>query len=420
MRILWLCNVVPGAVYLSQGLWSKSGMWLDQVVSGIQQKNEITLRMLCRNTAESEGEVCERISYRCFSEPVPYRYYPELEKLFSKEIENFHPDVIHIWGTEYGHSLAMMNAAEKLGVNNRAVISIQGLCSVIAQHYCDGIPAWAKFGCSLRDFLRWDNLYLQQKKFYRRGKMEIQALQKTSHVIGRTHWDRACTEKYNPKCRYHFCNETLREAFFYGGWAYGNCTPYRIFVSGCSYPIKGFHILLKAMCRVLKDYPQTTITVTGNDFRTHGKNRLYAQSYQLYLEHLTKKYGLQDRITFLGTLTEYGMREGMENANVFVLPSLIENSPNSLGEAMLLGTPCVAADVGGVTTMLHAPEEGLIFPAGDADALAQSIMEVFSRGAEATSMGHQASLHAHKTHDPAVNLQTLLDIYDTIASGCEE
>lgn len=419
MRILWLCNVVPGAVFEAQGSPGKSGMWLDQVLSGLRGMPEITLHMLCRHTSRFQGELEENLTYCTFREDLPQRYYSELEDVFARELQSFRPDVIHIWGTEYGHSLAMMCAAEKLGMASKAVISIQGLCSVLAKHYCDGVPALVKYAFSFRDFLRLDNLYFQQKKFIRRGEMEIQALQKANHVIGRTPWDEHWTAVYQPRRQYHFCNETLREPFFTGSWSFDGCTPCRIFASSCSYPIKGFHILLKAVRLVLKHYPETTVSVTGGSFIPRGKGWLYTQAYQLYLSFLVKKYGLQGKITFLGSLTAQKMKAAMLDANVFVLPSVMENSPNSLGEAMLLGTPCVASEVGGVAAMLQSPEEGLTFPSGDAQALAVRIEQIFAMDADAAAMGRRASEHAGKTHNPAENLRNLIEIYGRIAA-CEE
>ena len=58
------------------------------------------------------------------------------------------------------------------------------------------------------------------------------------------------------------------------------------------------------------------------------------------------------------------MRQAYLEADVFLLPSQSENSPNSLGEAMLLGLPCVASNAGGIPDMLADGQEGLLY--GDA------------------------------------------------------
>ena len=105
------------------------------------------------------------------------------------------------------------------------------------------------------------------------------------------------------------------------------------------------------------------------------------------------------------------MKAAFLEANVFVLPSTIENSPNSMGEAMLLGVPCVAADVGGVSALLKDGEEGSIYPAGQPRQLADSICRVFAMEVGAERMGAAARVHALQTHDPEKNLKDLLEIY---------
>ena len=127
---------------------------------------------------------------------------------------------------------------------------------------------------------------------------------------------------------------------------------------------------------------------------------------------------MEDRIFFLGKLTPEGMKEEYLRANVFTLPSTVDNSPNSLGEAMLLGTPCVAADVGGVSSMLSHGREGFLYPSADPCMLAEDICRVFAMEAEAEEMGAAARIRAQATHDPAKNLEDLLDIY-RLLSGKE-
>lgn len=81
---------------------------------------------------------------------------------------------------------------------------------------------------------------------------------------------------------------------------------------------------------------------------------------------------------------------------------------------MLLGVPCVAADVGGVRDLMAA-EEGRIYPSGDTAALAAHIKAVFALEDKAAEMGRAASVHARKTHDPEKNLQDLMKIYEELA-----
>lgn len=413
MKLLWLCNMVPGAVKKAMTGKEGNGLWVDHVLQDLRRQEDLTIHIMCPGSGQASGEVDGSCSYSTFQTKAPYDYLPEVEAQFRQELNAFRPDVIHIWGTEYAHTLAMVNAAEKEGFLECLVVSIQGLCSVYAGHYAEGVPYSVVRSATLRDILRRDNILQQQAKFARRGELEVQALKKVCHVIGRTAWDKACTEQINPRAEYHFCNETLRRPFFEHGWQENACKKHSVFASSCVYPVKGFHYLLEAFAQVLKTYPDAIIAVPGRSFLK--TDALHRSSYQKYLAKLTRRYGLEDKIEFLGSLSAEGMKDAYLNANVFVLPSTIENSPNSLGEAMLLGVPCVAADVGGVTTMMKHNEEGFIYQSTAPYMLAHYIETVFAMGADAAAMGQAARSHALKTHDPEANLRDLLNIYEKIA-----
>lgn len=412
MRLLWLCNVKPGKVREAlDGQAQAGGLWVDSVLAGLRREGE-TIHILCPG-GENRGRLDEHISYVTFREGLPYVYLPELEQLFTEEIRTFRPDVIHIWGTEYGHSLAMMNAAETCGMLSHTAVSIQGLCSVIAGHYTEGIPHRIQGGYTFRDFVRRDNILQQQKKFSLRGELEVKVLERTRHIIGRTDWDRACTSAVNPQAEYHFCNETLREPFYTDQWRYGTCRKHRIFAGSCEYPVKGFHYLLEAFAQVSKAYPDAELAVPGKSFLE--ASRLRRTRYQKYLGELARRYGLEDRIEFLGSLSGEEMKQAYLSANVFVLPSTVENSPNSLGEAMLLGMPCVAADVGGVTNLMAGKTEGFLYPSTAPYMLAYWIRQVFQMEEKAEAMGLAARERAAVTHDPQGNLTALMEIYRALA-----
>ncbi len=411
MKLLWLCNNAPGQVRsVIQGRPASAVNWVDHVLDGLQSRG-ITVRILFRGTG-GERELPFGGSFRSFPEELPYIYRPELEELFRQEIRSFDPDVIHSWGVEYDHALAMVNAAEKEGRIPHLVASIQGLCHFLADHYTDGLPERVVNSTTFRDFLRKDNIARQQEKFRLRGQLETQAIGKLQHVIGRTGWDREKTALLHPGIAYHFCNETLRQPFYEGQWRYDVCQKHRIFASSCSYPIKGFHYLLEAFARVKAVYPDATLAVTGRSFLSGGwKQALRRGSYEAHLAKVARRHGLEASLVFLGSLSADDMKQAYLDANVFVLPSTMENSPNSLGEAMLLGVPCVAADVGGVRDLM-GEDEGRIYESGDVDALTSHILELFALADAAD--GSAARDHASRTHDPEKNLDALLAIYDEI------
>ena len=412
MKLLWLCNMVPGAVKKAMTGKDGNGLWTDHVLQDLRRQEDLTIRILCPDSSLASGSVDARCSYAAFATKLPYQYLPETEEMFRRELAQFQPDVIHIWGTEYAHTLAMVNAAEQENCLDRVVISIQGLCSIYAGHYAEGVPERIVHRATFRDILRQDNIPQQQKKFALRGELELQALRKVRHVIGRTCWDKACTEQINPEAVYHFCNETLRPVFYEDQWSYENCKKHRIFASSCVYPVKGFHYLLEAFAEVLKRYPDATLAVPGTNYLT--VNPLRRSSYQVYLAELTRKYGLENKIEFLGSLDAEGMKQAYLQSNIFALPSTIENSPNSLGEAMLLAVPCVTSHVGGVTTMLTHEKEGFVYQSAAAYMLAHYICGVFAMEDNAEAVGLAAREHALKTHDPRQNLQDLLSIYQEI------
>ena len=420
MRLLWLSNMAPSPVLQKLGKTSRGGLWMDHVLEDLRKRPDLKLRLLFPLNEGEPGNLDSSCSYAPFEKQAPAVCDPQQEAFFIRQLKDFSPDVVHIWGTEFGHTLNMLRACRKEGLLDRTVVSIQGLCSIYARHYNEGIPVEVLNHNTFRDILRHDGLLQQQAVFEQRGDNEKEAFRLCRHVIGRTHWDRACARVLNPNAEYHFCNETMRDDFYEGCWSYNTCIKHRIFASSCIYPIKGFHYLLEALAEVRKRYPDATLCVPGkNPAADSFRKKLRQDGYARYLESLLEKYDLTDAVTFLGSLSGEKMKENYLKANVFVLPSTIENSPNSLGEAMLLGVPCAAADVGGVTTMLESGREGIVFQGTAPYMLADAVEKIFSMEEKAETMGKAAKVHAEKTHDPAQNLRDLLNIYEEISGGSQ-
>ena len=114
---------------------------------------------------------------------------------------------------------------------------------------------------------------------------------------------------------------------------------------------------------------------------------------------------------FLGRLDSAQMCDRYLKSHVFLCASSLENSPNSLGEAMLLGMPVVSANVGGVPSMLADKKEGLLYPHRETNRLADAVCAMFGDDKLAVTCGEYARERAMITHDRETNYQRLLEIY---------
>ena len=336
---------------------------------------------------------------------------------FEEILTKVNPDVVHVWGTEYIHSWAMVQAAKNSNKLEHVVVSMQGLVHMIGKHYMGGIPARYQIIPSFRDIVRRDSLKRQKENMLQRGWYEKETLATVKHVIGRTFWDKACAGLVNPEVNYHFNNETLRGTFYTSKWKYEECKKHSVFVAQSHYPIKGFHYLLEAIAILKEKYDDVSVYVSGHDNAL--KTGILSTAYGNYLQHLIKKYDLSSHIHYAGLLNAEEMKKQFLAAEVFVSPSVIENSPNSVGEAMLLGMPIVSSNVGGVSDMLVHNEEGYLYQADAPYLLAYYIAEFFENQERENEFGENARNHAVKTHNKEENIQKLLQIYESIGKKGE-
>lgn len=333
-------------------------------------------------------------------------------------IEDSRADVIQIWGTEYLHSYAVFQLCREMKLLDHTLVYIQGLVSVYKDYYWGYIENSSIRRPTLKDRLRKTGPNLEYEDFCRRSRYEIEILEQAVHVMGRTAWDRYFTQLHNPEVEYHFCNETLRPVFYEGQWFLPTCIRHRVFVSQSSYPVKGFHLALDAVSKLLKQYPDITLVTTGKDLKVHSiHDKLRETRYERYIRQLIERYHLENHVFFAGKLDAEHMKEQYLKAHVFLSASSIENSPNSVGEAMLLGTPVVSSNVGGVPSMINDGKEGLLYSADRVDQMIACIDKVFSDDTLAEELSENERARAAKTHDPEVNYKQLLSIYAEVTGG---
>ena len=410
MRILWLINFeIP---LIGNKDMVKEG-WISGMLSAVLEfcpGNEIILLY-----PQSRMNGVESGDHNGFKSIGYYRnwkateYNAGLKTVFTDIIKKIQPDILHVMGTEFPHSLSMCEACESIDMLDRLVISIQGMMKPYADAYDIGLPSSIRYGYRLKD-IRDGNVNTEKKRFEKRAEYEIRALKVARNVIGRTEWDEMCTRRVNKNIKYYHNNEVLRPSFYVNEWKYENCVPNTVFVSQCDYPIKGLHILVEG-AHVLKEL--------GYDvkYRIAGWNVLDVPEWKMskyvhYVYSLMRKYSLIEDFVFLNPLKEEAMVQEYLRANVFVLPSVIENSPNSLGEAMILGMPVVTADVGGVKDFVRHGEYGYVFPLSEPYMMAYYIGICLSELQSNNEIERKAKQKARLLYDRKINAERLASIYN--------
>nr|AOE12624.1 glycosyl transferase family GT4 [uncultured bacterium] len=410
MKVLWLSNVlfpevckVLGVKVPVVGGWMYSG-----AKALLKESSELQLGIISFYDGHDLKIIDKKpVTYYLVPKKNIASYVGGVEECFVEIKKEFKPNITHIHGSEYPHSRAYINSC---GIEN-VVLSIQGLVSIYAKYYFGGIKFIAP---TLRDLLRSDSIKQQQKNMEQRGKMEIELLQNVKYFIGRTSWDKNHIWNNNPAANYFFCNETLREVFYTKEWRFSKCQPHSVFLSQAHYPIKGLHQVIKALSIVLNHFPKTIVYVAGNNFVSVPKYK--RNGFASYINNLMDEYNVRKQFIFLGVLNEEQMVEQYLRANVFVCPSVIENSPNSVGEAQLLGTPCVASYVGGTMDMIIHKQTGLLYRFEEFSMLAEHMCNLFSDRQLCEEISRNGQDIAKKRHDPKKNAQNLLKIYQTISN----
>ncbi|MCK4983259.1 MAG: glycosyltransferase family 4 protein [Victivallaceae bacterium] len=335
----------------------------------------------------------------------------DIIKSCQKAEKDFCPDVIHVHGSEYYHGLLCSKAYLK----TPAVLSLQGIINGYTD-WVNGNLLQADLPFSLKEFLLRRSLSKTKRQWQKRSIQEKHIFEGMKYFIGRTHWDKIYINILNPQANYFWGGEILREAFYDNEcWDIDKVKRHSIFCSSMAYPLKGVHILLEAVKLLKNEYNDISVTVPGD---LHKPRNLYQKikqsSYSKYLLQLIDKYKIQANVHAVGKLDEEQMKNAFLSHHLFVLPSFIDNSPNSVCEAQILGAPSLATNTGGVADIIEDNETGLLCQVGDPLMLASKIKTIFENDDLARSISWQSKKVAMKRHDKNVIVEKLLNVYMTI------
>lgn len=405
MRILWF-SVTP-SLFDPKSNSHNGGGWIASLEQIVRNESTIDLGVAFHFPNSDFKYEREGVSYY----PIPAYQRSRLQRLCGKDnrenmiahclriIKDFQPDVIQIFGSENDFGLLCQHTSIPI------VIHMQGC---LPPYYNALFPVGMNkydfyFNKGLSCHFRWMGIR-SEASFRKRAEQEIQTIQHCHYFMGRTEWDKGLVSLFNPAATYFHCEEALRDSFLKGTkyWSLPKDKKVRI-ISVISNPwYKGMDLVLKT-ANLLKRF-----TTLDFEWRVYGVRdiRFYENKYNIRAKEMN--------VRIMGTASKEELVDALCNSTLYVHPSYIDNSPNSVCEAQILGLPILATNVGGLSSIVHDGETGILFPANDPYTLANLIKQLSTDPERCQLLSKAAIAQATERHNLESIRKTLLNIYQTI------
>ena len=417
MKVLWIVNSILRE--LGEQIYGKptNGVWMDALLDDFRSKPDYEI--VVATTAKRKDVfkfVSGNVVYYVLPDKPPILYNENKKrnvKAWQSLIQTEKPDVIQVWGTEFTHGLCALRVAKDIP----SVIYMQGYLGSIARYYTSGISVKdLRASVTVRDIVKRDSIFEQQKKYYRSAKKEAEMLKISGAIISENEWCNANIRSIVPEIKVYSCPLSINRVFTEKRWNIRNIERHSIICTASGYPIKGLHILLKAVALIKRRYPDVKLYVPGDPVVSDGSLlwSLRKRGYTKYVERLIDDLKIGDNVVWLGRLSQSDLAEEYLKRHVFVMPSSIENHSSSLKEAMAVGMPCIASYVGGIPEYVRHGENGLLYRFEEFEVLADLVSDIFEKDGLAEGLSESARKDMLKLHNGNDLLDRICGIYNDL------
>ncbi|MFW8602417.1 glycosyltransferase family 4 protein [Desulfobacterota bacterium M19] len=417
MKILWFTSTP--SLY-DQGKHSyHGGGWIESLEQLVSNDDDIELGVSFFHATDSQKVKQGKTTYYPIIRPSPRKNpirsiinnwsgcLPDsnFDSALQAIVKDFKPDVIHVFGTE-GPFATVQDFT-----NIPVVIHLQGLINPYLNTYLPVNQSILNFILSPRFFknnIIGNSPVFALKRFRSQAQREADILQKARYVMGRTDWDKMVSALYNPDVSYFHVDEVLRPSF-YAASQDDTATRHKslTIVSTLSPTVyKGIDVLLRAAKKITE--------LGGAEFRWQVIGLDKNDQLFRHFEATEKIYHADVSIQCLGRKNPEELIDILNAADVFVHPSYIDNSPNSVCEAQMLGLPVIACDVGGVSSLIQHGESGFLVPSNGVFELVHYIKLLAQDQELVENIGERAIKVAKKRHDRIRIMHDLKEMYTRI------
>ena len=404
MRILWLSNCV-----LSHGDHNTTGAWLDALAEQLAACGNVTLgnissnpvRTLSRNDCGRIKQWIVPVSSTSARNGLPPN---KLVGDILNTVNEFAPDLVHVWGTESYWGLL----TARRFIIQPALLDMQGLKIAIAPVFAGGLSFKQQLACvGLKELIRRATIPQERKSFRKWGTFEREIIFGHRYVATQTDWIKAHVQSINPRCSIFHTDLVLRQPFYqFRSWRFSQ-RPVLFCSAAYALPFKGLHVAIRAAALLKRNLPNVELRIAGG----HRRPGLRKQGYVAWLEQQSRRLGIAENVTWLGSLSSGQIYRELNTASAMILPSYMENCSTSMQEAMIAGIPIVASYSGGLPSLARDEESALFFTPGDEAMCAYQLERVLSNRELALRLSKNAMKIARERNDPETIGSRQLEIY---------
>ena len=405
MKVLWLTNS-PSNFKSNSNIYNGEG-WISSLEEFLVSNRNIKLAVsfLMDNQPwkiEQKGVLYYPLKKNCgnwfeikFKNIVRVDETRRYLSAASRVIEDFKPDIIEVFGSENIWGLIAKT------VNLPVVLHVQGIVMPINNACLPPFVSWKKYLFNDLNPISILHRYREKMQWARLQSIEGRIFSSVDYYIGRTTFDKRITSLYNPSRHYFHVDEILRPVFYIPG---ERVSPPRLtIITTISSPLyKGFDLVLKT-AKLLK-------TQCEFDFvwKCYGNIRPHVVEKMVSIKHN------EVNVELCGVATAEQLKDALLNSTIYVHTSYIDNSPNSICEAQILGIPVIATYVGGIPSLIEDKVTGYLVPANDPFQMALLIKSLFADKDLINKIGNEAKKVAKLRHDRNQIINDLLHSYKVI------
>lgn len=412
MRVLWF-SLTPSNYKKAKGLGYNGGGWIASLETEIIKNKDVSLGIAFFSGASLQKEQIGEVAYYLMPHPrkgikskinfftnydVDIETAPYLP-VFKRVVDEFKPDIIQIFGSE------SVLGFVRLITSVPCVLHMQGLINPYNNAFYP--PSFSKFTFLFRSKnpIKFISAYKEMITWKNNAIRESYLLNKILYFIGRTEWDKAVAMEFNNHALYFYGSEILRESFYKQT---ARTNPQRMTIvstmSGVLY--KGLDMLLKT-AHVLKYLLKSDFT-----WIVYGS----VVNVPLFEKHTGIK-AADVNLDFRGVGSETDIYEALCNATAFAHTSYIDNSPNAVCEAQLVGCPVVSTNVGGISSLIEDGIDGFLIPSNDPYMMAWKLLNLYKDKQLNQIIASKGQERAKVRHNKERVVKELIDIYDKILSN---